>query len=99
MARREGWHPEDIKAAIRKTGITLTALSLQNGLGESTVRQAILFHHCPAGERVIIDYLKIDPHELWPERYDEDGNRVIGRTTMKFTKNRSAGHCQKGEAA
>ena len=92
-------HPEDIKAAIRKTGITLTQLSIQAGLGESAVRQALFFHHCPAGEKAIIEYLDIHPHKLWPERYDEHGNRVIGRTAVKSTKRRLPRHCQKGEAA
>ena len=92
-------HPEDIKAAIRKTGITLTQLSLDSGLGECTVRAAILFRTCPAGERVIYEHLKINPHKLWPDRYDAAGNRVIGRAAAKSTKNRRRGHRQKRSAA
>lgn len=99
MAQMRGMHPEDIKAAIRKTGITLTELSLRNGLGESTVRQAILFQSCPAGERVIIEYLGIPPHEIWPERYDRQGNRTIGRSACNSRRARRAGHCQKRRAS
>ena len=96
---RPGWHPEDIKAAIRKTGVTLTELSLRNGLGESTVRQAILFNSCPAGEKVIADYLGINPFELWPRRYNKQGQRIIGRAARQSTKNQARGHRQKGAAA
>ncbi len=96
---RRGWHPEDLKAAIRKTGITLSKLSLDKGFSESTVRQAILFTFCPAGERVIAEHLQIHPHELWPDRYDEDGTRIIGNARSKGTQIIIAGHCQKEAAA
>ncbi len=94
-----GMHPEDIKAAIRKTGITLTELSLSSGLSESAVRQAILFTFCPAGERAVIDHLGLPPHEIWPNRYDRDGNRIIGRNQPNTTKSKSLGHRQKGAVA
>ncbi|MEQ8318727.1 MAG: helix-turn-helix domain-containing protein [Rhodospirillales bacterium] len=94
-----GMHPEDIKAAIRKTGITLTELSLSSGLSESAVRQAILFRHCPAGERAVIDHLGLPPHEIWPNRYDRDGNRIIGRNQLNTTKSKPVGHRQKGAVA
>lgn len=93
-----GWRPEDIKAAIRKTGTTLSKLSLQAGLGESTVRQALLFPSCPSGEKAIIKCLGLPPHELWPRRYDKNGNRIVGHGS-KTTKKRSSRHCQKSEAA
>jgi len=92
-------HPELIKAAIRMTGITLSELSLRAGLGESTVRQALFFQHCPAGERAIIDHLGLPPHEIWPNRYDKDGNRVIGRSSNNPTKSGPARHRQKGAVA
>lgn len=94
-----GMHPEDIKAAIRKTGITLTELSLQHGLGESNVRQALFFQHNPAGELAIIKHLGIHPHKLWPNRYDEDGNRIIGRTQINPIESGDIGHRQKSGAA
>lgn len=96
-----GWHPEDIKAAIRKTGVTLTDLSLRAGLSESAVRQAILFHTCPAGERAIVDHLGAHPHELWPRRYDPSGTRVIGnaRPRVKVKAIPGRGHRQKQRVA
>jgi hypothetical protein len=38
----EDMHKEDIKAAIRKKGLTLSDLSLRAGLSKSTVRTALL---------------------------------------------------------
>ena len=98
MAGR-GMHPEDIKAAIRKTGITLRGLALRNGLSESAVRQAIIVNSCPAGDRVVIEYLGLHPHAIWPDRYDRDGNRVVGRTKFNPTKIDASGHRQKGATA
>lgn len=94
-----GMHAEQIKAAIRMTGITLTELSLRAGLGECTVRQALFFQHCPAGEKAIIDHLGLPPHQIWPNRYDKDGNRVIGQNQSNTTKSKRSGHRQKGTAA
>lgn len=93
----DGMHPEDIKAAIRKTGITLTELSLTNGLSESAVRVALLFS-CPSGERAVINHLGIAPHLIWPERYDQDGNRTIGHHAFNSRKSTSSGHRQKVRA-
>jgi len=72
MARPEGWHPEDIKAAIRKRGITLTDLARRNDLDPSTVIQAC---HRPlyAGERVIAEFLGVPATQIWPDRYDGQG--------------------------
>lgn len=91
----DGMHPEDIKAEVRKTGLTLTDLSVKNGLSESAVRMAILFRHSPAGERAIYEHLGLHPHEIWPNRYDKDGNRIIGRTALNTTKSGHHGHRQK----
>ncbi len=86
----DGWHPEDIKAAIRKTGITVEDLSVRYGLAKSTVRTVFLFGDCPAGEEAIIAYFKIHypkvtPHDLWPDRYNENGVRIIGTPSKRKT--------------
>jgi len=96
-------HPEEIKAKIRMTGITLEELSLQYCKGASNVRQALFFRHCPSGERAIIQCLKqhydIEPHAIWPNRYDEKGNRTIGHSRSNNTKSNADGHRQKDAAA
>ena len=65
-------HREDIKAAIRKSGTTLVALALNNGLKESTVRKALQRPSLLA-EGIIARQLDKRPQDIWPDRYDELG--------------------------
>jgi Ner family transcriptional regulator len=76
------WHKEDIKAAIRKQGETLVSLARKKGLTETCVRNA-LRTPLPCGERVISDFLGIPLHELWPERWTSDGQRIRPRYAHK----------------
>lgn len=69
------WHPELIKAQIRMRGQTLTALAIKNGLHESACRAA-LKRSQPEAERVISHYLNVPLHDLWPDRYDANGDRI-----------------------
>ncbi len=92
-------HPADIKAAVEKKGSNLTKIALDAGLSESACRMALRNKYVPAGERAIAAYLNIAPHKLWPNRYDRDDNRVIGRNHADPTKSKSDGHRQKGAAA
>ncbi len=77
MARNPvGWHPEDIKAALRKnSGLTLSALSSQWGFGRKAVSNTI----CRADysspiERRIADVLGVALHEVWPARWTVSGS-------------------------
>ena len=70
-----GWHPELIKSAIRMKGMTLTGLAMKNGLPEGSCRVALIRPHVDA-DRVIAAFLKVPLSELWPSRYDEDGNDI-----------------------
>lgn len=71
-------HPEDVKAAVRKTGISLAELARQNGLDVSTTRAA-LRRPQPSGNRVIAKRLGKKLHQIWPEWFDEAGNRITRR--------------------
>jgi len=68
----DGWHKEDIKAAIRKKGITVKELSLRYGLRESACREALIRRNL-RGEQVIASFLGVTARELWPDRYNQDG--------------------------
>lgn len=98
IARKaRGWHPEEIKAAIRMRGSSMAELSRQHGYGISAVRQ-VLRRPWPAIERIVADYLGVEPQEIWPDRYGEDGlpNRLLfGR--VKFIPERT--DCQRKKAA
>ncbi|KFB98096.1 DNA-binding repressor [Trabulsiella guamensis ATCC 49490] len=68
MTKSQDWHPEDIKAAIRKRGMTTSQLSRINGLADSTLRN-VFRHHWPKGELIIAEYLELKPIDIWPSRY------------------------------
>ena len=70
-----GWHAEDIKAAVRKRGTTLSKLATDHGLDESCCRAALIRSQ-PEAEKVISRYLGVPLHELWPDRWDESGGRI-----------------------
>lgn len=70
-----GWHPEIIKAAIRVRGVTLTQLAKNAGLPEGTCRISLIRPHVE-GDHVIASFLQVPLCELWPSRYDEDGNSI-----------------------
>ncbi len=69
MTKSQDWHPEDIKAAIRKRGMTTSQLFRSNGLAESTLRN-VFRHHWPKGEKIIAEFLGLTPRDIWPSRYE-----------------------------
>jgi Ner family transcriptional regulator len=83
MARRQ-WHKEDIKAEIRKRGLTLADLARGHDVAESTVRDA-LNRPLKRGELIIASFLCKPLHELWPERWTADGQRIRPRYAYKHT--------------
>ncbi|WP_145517404.1 helix-turn-helix domain-containing protein [Yersinia mollaretii] len=62
------WHKADIIAAIHKRGSTMAALSRQAGLSSSTLANT-LTRHWPKGERIIAEFIGVDPAVIWPSRY------------------------------
>ncbi|WP_083370021.1 helix-turn-helix domain-containing protein [Chromobacterium sphagni] len=81
--KHKGWHKEDIKAAIRKRGTTMSALARQQDLPPSTIRNA-LARPVLSGEVVIAEFLGVPPHELWPERWTREGRRIRPRYAHKY---------------
>jgi Ner family transcriptional regulator len=69
-----GWHAEDVKAAIRKKGLTLSALSKLHHYSDSYLR-GTLIRRRPRGEEIIAQFLGVSPAEIWPDRYRADGPR------------------------
>jgi len=94
MARPEPekWHPEDIKAAVRKRGKTLAQLGRENGVDPSTPRLAAR-RPCYTGEQIVAGFLGIPPQELWPDRYSEDGQPLHPRVHLHNTHSPNA--CQR----
>jgi len=77
-----GWHAEDVKAAIRKKGLTLSALSKKHKYSDSYLR-GTLIRRRPRGEEIIASFLGLSPAEIWPERYNSGGARSHGRRKAK----------------
>lgn len=72
VSTQSGWHPEDIKCALRKRGLSLADVSRAIGLRGDSARVA-LRQPWPRVERAIADALGVTPEELWPGRYDTAG--------------------------
>lgn len=68
------WHPEDIKAAVRKRGYTLTALGASNGLSRQAM-SLVLVRPWAEAEDVIARFLDVPPAKIWPSRYNSNGSR------------------------
>lgn len=62
------WHSADIIAALKKRGITLSAVSRKAGLASTTLTNALV-RHWPKGERLIAEALDVTPEQIWPSRY------------------------------
>lgn len=88
----EGWHPEDIKAEVRKKGTTLSKLATDHGGAESLCRAA-LRRPSPQGEKIIAAFLNIPLQVLWPERYAPNGDRVR-HVRDETNQNRDRAHRQ-----
>lgn len=68
------WHPEDIKAAVRKKGVTLAGVARAAGLPGSALRLALALPRAEA-ERAIARCLDVHPMKIWPSRYHSNGDR------------------------
>lgn len=75
MARcPRGWHPEDIKAALRKRFGPITHLSTSWGYNRTAIGASIKRPHFSISlERKIAEALDQPPHVLWPDRWSPDG--------------------------
>jgi len=95
----QGWHTEDIKAALRKRHGTLTRLCRQWGLSPSAISTALLpYGRLWTVEQRIADALGVHPHTLWPERWHPDGTPVPP-AERKTSRNRAPAHRPNAKAA
>jgi Ner family transcriptional regulator len=95
---RRRWHPEDIKAEVRKTGTTLTRLALESGLDASACRVALVRPY-PRAEQAISELLGVSLHLLWPARYEASGRRRSHHVRETSITNRRESLRQNGQAA
>lgn len=75
-AKRRAW----IKYRLELAGYSLSSLARELGVSRHAPKLA-LDRPYPRMERAIAEKIGVPPHEIWTERYDENGlpNRTIGR--------------------
>ncbi len=94
------WHPEDVRAAIRKRFGTLLALSRQIGRNRDAVGRAIRDRHASSRvEQEIAEALGVRPHQIWPSRWDARGNRLTPSRSPLTTAAHAPTEPQKRSAA
>lgn len=79
------WDPEDLKAAIRKNGLTLAALGRRSGLDRRIIAHALVKPHARA-ERAIAEFLGLSSYAIWPSRYHSDGTRKRPQPTENYRR-------------
>jgi Ner family transcriptional regulator len=70
------WHPEDVKAAIRKQGSTLAELASTAGVSKQSISAAIDRRASERIDQIIADFIGLKPHQIWPSRYNAKGKRI-----------------------
>jgi Ner family transcriptional regulator len=65
------WHKEDIKSAIRKKGVCMSELARANGYENPRTFSNVLQKPYPKVQRIIAEYLEIEPEVIWPSRYQQ----------------------------
>ena len=76
--RMQNTHPQDVIAALRKGGSSLSKLARANKLDHSALGHCL--RRCiPRANRVIAKQLGKSVCELWPLWFDSEGNRLSQR--------------------
>jgi lambda repressor-like predicted transcriptional regulator len=81
-------HPEQIKALVRMSGVTLTALAIKADLSESACRNA-LRKRSGRADQAIADQIGKSLEDIWPSRYatrhERDQNSRSGAEAHRLT--------------
>lgn len=84
------WHPEDIKAAVRKTGVSLDALGREHGYARGVTR-TVLVKPNPKIQAIIAERIGVTPQQIWPSRYDpKTGEPLTGFFSTGVLRSRPA---------
>ncbi|EPY01879.1 helix-turn-helix domain-containing protein [Magnetospirillum fulvum] len=93
-SKAKKWHPEDIKAEIRKRGGTIGRVARAAGLADVSGRVAFL-HPVPTANRAIAEFIGVPVNELWPQWFDAKGNRKSSISSNENSPKARRGHRQK----
>lgn len=92
----EDWHKADIVAALHKRGYSLRQLSVAQGFAPTSLSN-VLHRQVPSWQKIIADVIGVSPLEIWPSRYDEDGQSLDGRKKPKQLNNNTLSQSGKGK--
>lgn len=90
MTRTAGWHPEDIRAALRKRHGTVLAFTRTTNYTLSAVCKVINGMFFPGPAAAIASDLGLPPWTLWPEWFLPDGTPRQGRGAPNTKKSSAA---------
>lgn len=69
------WHWKDVLARLAKRGWSLRQVGLSEGYPDGSALGETARRPYPKAESILAAYMGIDhPMEIWPSRYDADGN-------------------------
>jgi len=101
MSRRissdRDWKPAYVQYRLSEVGLTSSALAERHNYHVSAIGKA-LRQPWPAVERIIATALSVEPTEIWPSRYDANGQPRQGRAAQSNRRHR-AGNTTLGRAA
>ena len=92
--QKADWHHEDIKAAVRKTGVSFSELAIRHGLSPSAAHK-VLTRPSRQLQQLIADHLGLTPQKIWPSRYDELGQFIDRRRVEHATNSRKRPRAQR----
>lgn len=75
MPAARDWHPEDIKAALRKRGWSFSRIAREHGYAMTSPRD-VLRRKWSQVETIVAEIVGVPAAKIWPSRY---GNRRRAR--------------------
>lgn len=77
------WHPEDLKATIRKRGSSVAEIARRIGMTPQALGR-VLDRPGQQGERAIAKFLGVPAQTIWPSRYHPSGRRRSPQPTANY---------------
>lgn len=91
MPNARVWDKHEIKAEIGRRGGTLKSVAEKYGLTPTALRVTMgRKNPITSADQAISKFIKVPLHELWPERYDDKGNRLVPIKPLKTSKSKAA---------
>ena len=75
-----------IRDALFVRGLTFADIDRRFGLPEGTAYRSAHREPNAGGEAAIAAALAVEPHELWPERYDASGQRLSPQPLANYRR-------------